>query len=223
MKVGYQDLNVGLGSSLAPDVQRMKAANVDAVITCMDVNDNISLSRAMQQYGMGSAAQVWLNGQDQSVLNRYSGLMQHVYFLLQHVPFSAATIFPGKYPGIEQYIKYMNKYEPAYTYEETSVEGWISGALFVEGLRGAGRNPTQASVIAADNRLKAFTGGNITTPVDWSTAHNISTPPYCSAYVKVVGKKLIPVFVKAPHVFFCFHRVQSQPLPIKTPAGVPGG
>ena len=30
--------------------------------------------------------------------------MQHTYFLVQHVPFEAATQFPGAFPGLDTYI-----------------------------------------------------------------------------------------------------------------------
>ena len=116
----------------------MKQAGVDFVVSCMDVPGNLELSRTMQQNGLTGVKQLWLDGYDLSTLRQYSSLMQHVYFLVQHVPFQAATQFPGEFPGSRQYIATMNRYEPAYTYNEVAMEGWLSAALFVAGLRAAG-------------------------------------------------------------------------------------
>jgi hypothetical protein len=183
------------------------------VLSCMDVTGNISMTRAMDQYGIGNVNQVWLDGEDQSVLNAYSSLMQHVYFLLQHVPFTAAQADPAKYPAMTLYIKEMNKYEPQDTYEELALEGWMSAELFVDGLKGAGPHPTQAKVVAADNKLD-FTADGITTPVQWKDSHTGSPPPFCAAFVKTVGKKLLSVFAPGKQVFVCFNPSSKQPNPV---------
>ena len=39
---------------------------------------------------MGSVAQYWLSGYDESAIKSYSSLMQGVYFLIGHVPFESA-------------------------------------------------------------------------------------------------------------------------------------
>jgi branched-chain amino acid transport system substrate-binding protein len=223
IKVGYENVNVGLGANMAPVVQQLKNSHVDAVLSCMDVNDNIAFTRALDQYGLGNINQIWLNGQDGDVLAADSQYMQHVYFLLEHVPFEAGVLYPSQYPGIATYLKNMNKYEHAFTYDEEAFEGWMSADLFVTGLRKAGRNPTQQSVVAADNSLTNYTAGGTTTPVDWPLSHTGSPPPYCAAFVKVVGKILKPVFAPGHSVFVCFSETASKPNPIHSPAGVPGG
>jgi ABC-type branched-subunit amino acid transport system substrate-binding protein len=223
LNVTYTDTNIDFFNiNLTPDIQRMRQQNVDFVLSCMDVNGNIDLARGMQQAGLGNANQEWFNGQDQSTINQYSSLMQHVYFGLEHVPFSAATRDKGVYPGLQNYITAMNKYEPASTYEEVALEGWLSAELFVAGVKAAGPNLTQAKVVAADNALSSFTGNGLATPVNWKTAHTIATPPYCVAYAKVIGKQLLTVIAPGHQVFTCFSRNPKQAVPISPPAGVPG-
>ena len=75
----YTDYAVPIDGNITPDIQRMQKAGADFVMSCMDVNENITMARAIQQYGI-KAKQLWLNGYDQSVLNQYSNLMQNVYF-----------------------------------------------------------------------------------------------------------------------------------------------
>ena len=55
----------------------------------------------------------------------------------------------------------MKKYEPNYVYDEVAIQGWESAALFVQGVKMAGNNLTQANVIKQDNSLTAFTAGGL--------------------------------------------------------------
>jgi len=119
-KVSYTDFKIGYpGTTVATDVQRMKQAGVDLVISCMDVLGNINLARAVQQYGL-KASQLWLSGNDKSTLVANESLMQGVYFDIQHVPFSAPTSI---YPGLKVYLDAMRKYEPNYVYDEVALQG----------------------------------------------------------------------------------------------------
>ena len=119
-KVGYTDYNIPYpGTTVATDVQRMKQAGADLVVSCMDVQGNINLARAVQQYGL-KTSQLWLNGNDKSTLLANESLMQGVYFDIQHVPFSAPTSI---YPGLKLYLTEMKKYEPKYVERRGGVAG----------------------------------------------------------------------------------------------------
>ena len=218
--VSYSDLKVSYpGSTVATDVQRMKQAGSNMVVSCMDVQGNVTMARAIKQYGL-NMTQLWFSGNDQSTLNTNQSLMQNVYFDIGHVPFTAS---PTLYPGLKLYFAQMKKYEPAYASDEIALQGWESAALFVQGLQLAGKNPTQASVIAADNSLTAFTAGNLQAPVNWKSAgHTGNAPPYCLAYIKVSGNKYLPTLNKGKNVFNCFHSTNPKKNPVfPLPAGVP--
>src|ERR1700733_2142318 len=114
-KVSYSDLKVSYpGSTVATDVQRMKQAGSNMVVSCMDVQGNVTMARAIKQYGL-NMTQLWFSGNDQSTLNTNQSLMQGVYFDIGHVPFSAS---PTLYPGLKLYFAQMKKYEPAYAQNE---------------------------------------------------------------------------------------------------------
>ena len=218
--VSYSDLKVSYpGSTVATDVQRMKQAGSNMVVSCMDVQGNVTMARAIKQYGL-NMTQLWFSGNDQSTLNTNQSLMQNVYFDIGHVPFTAS---PTVYPGLKLYFAQMKKYEPAYATDEIALQGWESAALFVQGLQLAGKNPTQASVIAADNSLTAFTAGNLQAPVNWKSAgHTGNAPPYCLAYIKVSGNKYLPTLNKGKNVFNCFQSTNPKKNPVfPLPAGVP--
>ena len=51
--VSYVDLKISYpGSTVATDVQRMKQAGVNFVTSCMDVQGNVTMARAIKQYGL---------------------------------------------------------------------------------------------------------------------------------------------------------------------------
>ena len=101
----------------------------------MQESDNITMARAIQQYGL-KIHQLWLSGYDQSLLNQYSNLMQGVYFNLSgNVPYEAAIRFGNTYPGMKTYLKEMNKYEPAFTNNGVALQGWQSAALLAQAVK----------------------------------------------------------------------------------------
>ncbi len=219
--VSYSDLKVSYpGSTVATDVQRMKQAGSNFVVSCMDVQGNISMARAIKQYGV-KMTQLWLNGNDQTTLNANQSLMQGIYFSIAHVPFGAPQ---SDYPGLKLYVTQMKKYEPNYVNDELAIQGWESAALFVQGVKMAGNDLTQANVIKQDNSLTSFTAGGLTTPTNWKDAgHSGHKPPYCNAFIKVSGDKYVPTLNKGKNVFVCFNSINPKkdpvyPLPAGTPA-----
>jgi len=220
VNVTFVDNNIVFGSDPTADVLQMKAKGVDLLLTCIDVTGNIGFARALQQNGM-SIKQIWLNGYDRSALQQYGPLMNGVYLLVQHVPFEAATSFPGKYPALENYIREMQLYQPQDTYNDTAMTGWISADQFVTGLRAVGRNLTQKKLITAINRITNDTSHGLQAPIDWTTAHSQALPPFCAAYVEALNGKFVPVFVQPNNnVFVCFNLQSTNPIPPKP--GTPG-
>ena len=104
---------------MASDVQRMQQAGANMVISCMDVQGNVTMARAIQQYNL-KASQLWLNGNDQQTLDQNQSLMQNIYFYVAHVPFTAPQ---SEYPGLKTYLTEMNKYEPKGALDEVAMQG----------------------------------------------------------------------------------------------------
>jgi branched-chain amino acid transport system substrate-binding protein len=222
--VGFQDLAFGLGANPTADVLAMKAAHVDMFVSCMEGSDNLAFEKAMHQNGMTDVHSVWLDGYDRAYLKTDPADMVGVIYLEQHVPFEAATQFPGKYPAIQQYIATMNKYEPKWTYDDLAFQGYLNGVQFVQGLKeeaATGKPLTQADLISTINKETAFTGGGLTTPVNWTNAHTSAIPPYCASFVEVEpGDVLKVVFTQANDEVFVCGGNQDQIVPPL--AGTPG-
>jgi branched-chain amino acid transport system substrate-binding protein len=223
IRVGFQDLAFGLGADPTADVLSMKAAHADFLISCMEGSDNLAFDQAMHQNGMTGVHTLWLQGYDRAYLKQDPTDMVGAIFLEQHVPFEAATQFPGRYPAMEQYLKNMRKWEPAWAYDDLAFQGYLNAVQFVQGLReeaATGRPLSQASLIAAINKEKAFTGG-LTTPVNWATAHTAPSKILCGALVEVEPGDVLKVIdvAKDDEVFNCVNR-RGQVVP--PPAGTPG-
>ncbi len=217
--IAYTDLKLPpVNADPTADVQRILADHADFILSCMTVNGNIAMARAVKQYGL-KVKQLWLNGADQSALDKYANLMQGVYFLVQHVPLTAS---PSLYPGLKEYLSAMKKYEPGYVGTETAIQGWESAASIVAGLRAAGKNPTQAGVVKATNAMTQFTADGLMTPVDWTVTHVEATPPFCSAFVQAQGDVFAPVLGQGKSVFVCFGPGVRNPKPVAAKPGTPG-
>jgi ABC-type branched-subunit amino acid transport system substrate-binding protein len=217
----YTDLSVQIGGNVAPDVQRMKASGAQLIMSCMDVNGNISLARSVQQYGL-KAKQFWFNGSDQNVIDQYHGLMQGVVFEEGHVPFTASTSY---YPGLKLYLQTMKKYAPKYTYDELAAQGYAAAALFVQGVKMAGANLTQANVVHEDNLITAFNANGFYAVTNWTVAHTSAPGPFCGAYIQVRGSALVPIFTQGKNVMHCFAvkaNAPPNPTPVPLTPGTPG-
>ena len=173
----------------------------------------------MHQYGLTSAHAIWLNGYSRSVIAANPTLTNGVIFGVQHVPFEAATQFPNAYPGMQQYISTMEKYEPNWVYDETAIQGWINAAQFVAGLRSIGRNVTQTRLIDAIDEETDFNAGGLELPINWTNAHISAVPPYCGAYVEAENGTTKVVFNQGSSVFVCVgpNGTNRVPLPTNTP------
>jgi len=222
--ISFVDVSAQLAGTYTSDVQRMQQAGSDMVVSCMQGSDNVTLARDIQQYGL-KIKQVWLNGYDQGLLNQYSSVMQGVYLNLNgNVPFEAGTAarFGDTYPGMKLYLSAMKKYEPSYVDNDVSFQGWQSAVLLVDGIKAAGPDFTQASVVSATNKFTAFTAGGITTVTPWTIVHTGYTEPNCTAWVQVQGLKFVVAFTKGTQVFNCIGPDAKNPVPVTPPAGTPG-
>ena len=80
-----------------------------------------------------------VNGYDQTLLKQYKKLLSGVYFNLSgNVPFQAASKWPQFYPGMVNYIKQMDKYQPTWTEDLVASQGgsqptcWPRGCAWLD-------------------------------------------------------------------------------------------
>src|ERR1700676_4386766 len=123
----------------------------------------------------------WLHGYGRGTLQQCGSIMGGVCFGLEHVPFEAALAYPGLYPGLDTYIREMQRYQPSFTYNEVALDGWIAADHFVTGLKAVGKDLTQKKLVTALNHETSYNGGGLTTPVDWTQDHSNAVPPFGQA------------------------------------------
>ena len=225
INVSYDDLDAPLAGSYTSAVQKMQQAGSDFIMSCMQASDDITLARTIQQYGL-KVHQLWFDGYDNSVLAQYKSLMQGVYMDVNGtVPFGAVKAFPGKYPGVEQYLATMQKYEPKFVYSQEALQGYESAALLAAGIKAAGSDLTQQNVINQTNKLANFTAGGVSDVQNWTLAHTTQGYPSCASFVQVKGSQFVPVLGKGSQVFLCFPKKVNlkNPVPAANPPGTPGG
>ena len=216
--VPFVNLSAPLRSTYSSTVQRMKSAGVTFVLSCMQDTDALTLSRDIHEYHL-NAKQYWLTSGGQKVINKYPTLTTGMFQSLTAVPFGAST---ADYPGLKKYRTSMTKYSPSFVNTQNGIRGWASGALLVAGIKAAGSNLTQKAVVQAINKMSHFNATTLITPVHWTSAHTKSVGPWCTAYVQVQNKVMVPKFGKGKQVFSCFQLTPKHPTPVKPPPNTPG-
>jgi branched-chain amino acid transport system substrate-binding protein len=226
--VTYSNINEAINANWQIEAEKIHNSGATMVVNCMDVNSDIALSKYLLPYYAKPPVQLWLDGYDRGILSANASSMPNVYFLLQHVPFEAATDYPSAYPGMELYFKEMVAFGFSSTeYDDVALAGWESANLFTEGLRAAGKNPTQAAVNAAINKIKKDFGGpdgGVTSPVNWTSAHTKNTSPACETFVVTKGSNFVLAFNKGSKPWICFplKGLANLNKPVAPPAGTPG-
>ncbi len=227
--VVYSNVNESPLQNWSIEANNIRQHGANMVVSCMDVYSSIALSKELAAYHV-KPVQLWLDGYDRSILtasgnNQY---MQNVYFLLQHLPFEGAAVYPNAYPGLNLYLQQMVRFGfSSDEYSDVALAGWESAALFVSGLKAAGANPTQASVTAAINKIKADTGGpngGVAAPTNWMIAHTVDASPACETFVQAKGNNFSLAFNHGSDPWICFPLKGTANLskPVKPPAGTPG-
>jgi ABC-type branched-subunit amino acid transport system substrate-binding protein len=222
VKTPVVDFSIPYGAAtLDADVTRMQQNHVDFVATCMDSTGNIKLSQTLQQHGMGTAGQYWLDGYDARILHNNPSAYQGVYFLLQQTPFEMTELRHGVYPGIDAFNTALARYAPGTPASGTALAGWVSADLFTQGLRAIGNDVTRTALVRAINRLSAYTANGAYPPVNWKIAHTGVNNLDCTAYVRAHRDHFVPVFTTPASVYSCYDQSGSAHLTTETVATLP--
>jgi hypothetical protein len=184
-------LPYGLSNGVGPEVTAMKAAGVDFIATCTDLNAMKTIAQELHRQGMDSVTLSHPNSYDQSFIDAADGLFEGDYVFAQFRPFEAT---PNEaQTKFKEYIAKVGA-EPT----ELAMTGWINATTAVEGLLAAGPEFNRQKVIDATNSLTADTAGGLVNPIDWTKAHNPPTQAApasggwakeCLAAVQVVNGK----------------------------------
>jgi branched-chain amino acid transport system substrate-binding protein len=207
LQFGFQDL----GS----DVDTLKAKGVQFVGTCMDIGGEVNIAKSLQRVGLNNVKFYAPQGYDPNTLAKYGNELNGIFFSIDFVPFET----PSASTGLTNFEAQMKK--TGKQINEQALAGWIDADLLYKGIKKAGPNFTQKSVIDAVNSLNGYTADNIRPPINWSfDGHgppgNLtgSAPDFgretCAAFVEAVNGKYVPKFGKPGQPFVC---TTNNPLP----------
>jgi branched-chain amino acid transport system substrate-binding protein len=185
------------------EVQQMKDKNVDFVLTCIDDSAALALGKELRKQGL-KAIQYLPNGYDAGLAKANAEFLQGD---IVGVPFSPFETRP-KPPGLVDFDKWMDK--AGYDKNELAMAGWLSAAMFYEGLQGAGKDLTRQKVIDALNKMTDQTIDGLIPKRNWTVDHDINHNLACTAFVKIEDGKFVPTFNEPGKPFQCLPDQPAQ-------------
>jgi branched-chain amino acid transport system substrate-binding protein len=198
-KIVFLTKSLAFGATdFSVEVGQMKDKGVDMVMTCMDTTAVLNLAKEMRKQDL-KAIQYLPNGYDQKLVGANKQFFDGDYVGISFVPFE----FKPQPPGMVEFNKWMDKNH--FAKNEIAMNGWISAFQLWSGLKAAGPNFTRQKVIDGLNKMTALTADGLLPPRNWTKEHNIThnVPPACTAWVKIVNGKFVPVFNQPDKPFQC--------------------
>ncbi|HEX3334047.1 MAG TPA: ABC transporter substrate-binding protein, partial [Acidimicrobiales bacterium] len=134
---------------------------------------------------------VFPTGYEPSLVNSSSwGAVQGGYFDSEFRPFALPNA------GTRQMQSALQKYEHFSSSQFpnfSQYESWMGADLMIKGLELAGKNPTQAGVIAALHNLKSYNGnGLLPETINYSTIFGHDLPQLCGWYMLAEKNGFVP-------------------------------
>jgi ABC-type branched-subunit amino acid transport system substrate-binding protein len=158
-------LDYGLPNGVGPEVTAMKKAGTDFVMTCLDLNGVKTLAQELERQGMGNVPVLHFNSYDDGFVANSGSLFEGDLVITSFRPFEAEA---GR-SRLGTFKEWMGKNGQPIT--ELAMIGWINADIAYQGIKAAGPAFTRQSVIAATNKLTAYTADGLVNPIDWSRQH----------------------------------------------------
>ncbi len=162
-KITYQRGFGQTESNFTADILRMKAQGVKMLWLVNDTLQDGPIIQEVHQQGWHPLI-VLYNGYDHKLIQLAGAdSAQGV------INFEQQAMYLGEdkgIPGVTQFMTWMGKTHPSFTPDLFSVYGWEAAGLFVQALKSAGANPTQASVLTALSNIHHFDASGLSAPFD---------------------------------------------------------
>lgn len=187
------DLDYGLSNGIGPQVSAMKAAGVDVIATCIDLNGMKTLAAELRRQGMDDVILFHPNSYDRNFIAESGGLFEGDLVQVLFRPFQS----DAEGTALTEFEKWMAAQGSEPT--ELAMVGWLNASLAFDGLLAAGPEFDRERVTAATNALEGWTAGGLVSPIDWAQAHTPYTEadplpdvPPCIALVRVRNNAFVP-------------------------------
>ncbi|HEX4428060.1 MAG TPA: ABC transporter substrate-binding protein [Frankiaceae bacterium] len=194
LKADYVNSKFPFGSTdVQPIALAMKDAGIDAVTPEVDPNTSFALITALRNAGVDLKVALLPIGYGVDLLQAGPGTLkaaQNVYFSLQYEPVELHT------KATEAFVAALKATGGTTAPGLPTYDGYASILMLVQGLQGAGANPTQASLIASLSKIHDFNPGGLygAHPLDINDRVNIvAGADGCEYYIKLTGSTFEPV------------------------------
>ncbi|ONH24637.1 ABC transporter substrate-binding protein [Pseudofrankia asymbiotica] len=194
LQVGYLNAKFPFGSTdVGPTVLAMKKAGIDGFTASVDPNTSFALITGLRQQGVALKVALLPTGYGGDLEQAGPGALnaaQNVYFQLGYEPIELQTAATKQFQSDLKDAKVTTV--PTYA----MYNGYAAVGLLVRGLKGAGANPTQASLITSlsgihDWDAMGLFGGR---KLDINDRENIvGGAGNCTWVTKLEGDKFTPV------------------------------
>jgi len=203
-KVVFDTRSISYGTTdFTVEVDKMKDAGVDFVMTCMDANAVINLAKSMRKEGL-DAIRYLVDGYNCALVKANAQFLEGDIVGVQFVPLE----FRPQIQPIKDFEKWVKT--SGCKSNEDLMAGWIAAAMLVDGLKAAGKDFTQQSVVGALNKMTAQTLDGLIPPRNWTTEHDITHTTTCNAYLRIEDGKLVPTFNRPGKPFQCLPDQPAQ-------------
>jgi len=93
----------------------------------------------------------------------------------------------GSVPAVSQFLTWVHGLYPGFPTDIFTIYGWTSAALYVQALKNAGPNPTQAGLLAALGQVHSFDADGLLAPSDPAGKQ----PASCYLLAKIVNGQFV--------------------------------
>jgi branched-chain amino acid transport system substrate-binding protein len=194
-------LNLPPGTTnYAGEVQKARAAGVDALALSTPPGQTLAFLDALRQAGVSMKAVLMTIGYDPQVLATPG--MDGATAIVPFAPFEL------KLPAHQTYKDAMAQYADPTRIGQMSMGGWLGGDLMVTALQAAGTCPTREGLLKTLPTLRGYTADGLVPPTDF-TPETHGTPPLCSYFVTVRNGAFINEGGDKP---ICTANAQSVPI-----------
>ncbi len=198
-EIAFVDDSIPFGNTdYSVQVQKMRDAGIQLIVTCMDTSGVINLAREVAKQDAKIPQYVQM-GYDYDLVSTYAKEFEGSIVMTQFVPIES----PDKPKGLQDYLTWIDKV-PGAKRGELSVAGWLAADMLVRGLALAGPDFTRQKVVEALNGLTNWSADGFTPGWDWTVVHTADMTVACQAFSKVHDGKFEPAFAEPGKPFTCF-------------------
>jgi ABC-type branched-subunit amino acid transport system substrate-binding protein len=215
LQVAFKDLNVSFTQAdFTADVAAMKRAGVNALYFSGADAQTAALMASIKRGGLQLKAPLLESGYGQETLSNSQTLsaMQGGIFQVTYAPVEIGNA------GTKEFQSAMKKYENFTSEPSLGVGyGWLSADILLQGLRGAGADPTPPSLLASMRAMQGYDSDGFNAgPVAYTTYNNadiLAGGGSCWYAMKLSGSTFTPVSTQP----FCGTKIPNS---AQNPAGL---